>query len=85
MGDVIGPVILGIIISILGISNMKGNISSLHWYHRPLHLLEVGKNTIFTTLSQGNTVEQMISGILFLYYAPIIKPSLILGGRDIDF
>lgn len=33
MGDVIGPVILGIIISILGISNMKGNIS-LHWYHR---------------------------------------------------
>ena len=26
MGDVIGPVILGIIISILGISNMKGNI-----------------------------------------------------------
>ena len=34
MGDVIGPVILGIIISILGISNMKGNISSLHWYHR---------------------------------------------------
>lgn len=50
-----------------------------------LHLLEVGKNTIFTTLSQGNTVEQMISGILFLYYAPIIKPSLILGGRDIDF
>jgi len=22
---------------------------------------------------------------LFLYYAPIIKPSLILGGRDIDF
>ena len=26
--------VLGIIISALGIMNMKGNISSLHWYHR---------------------------------------------------
>ena len=25
---------LGILISILGIINMTGNISSLHWYHR---------------------------------------------------
>ena len=28
------PVILGIFITILGFSNMKGNIGSLHWYHR---------------------------------------------------
>ena len=34
MGDVIGPVIIGVVISALGITNMKGNISSLHWYHR---------------------------------------------------
>ena len=34
MGAVIEPIILGIIISILGFSNMKGNISSIHWYHR---------------------------------------------------
>lgn len=34
MGAVIGPIILGIFISILGFSNMKGNISSIHWYHR---------------------------------------------------
>ena len=33
----------------------------------------------------GVDSHEMISGILFLYYAPIIKPSLILGGRDIDF
>ena len=26
--------VLGIILCILGINNMKGNISSLHWYHR---------------------------------------------------
>ena len=34
MGAVVGPVILGMFISVLGISNMKGNISSVHWYHR---------------------------------------------------
>ena len=34
MGAVIGPIILGVFISILGFSNMKGNISSVHWYHR---------------------------------------------------
>ena len=34
MGDIIGPVILGIFISVIGFFNMKGNISSVHWYHR---------------------------------------------------
>ena len=34
MGSVIGPIILGILISTLGFSNMKGNLSSVHWYHR---------------------------------------------------
>lgn len=34
MENVVGPVLLGILISVLGISNMKGNISSIHWYHR---------------------------------------------------
>ena len=34
MGDVMGPVLLGVLISAFGIMNMKGNISSLHWYHR---------------------------------------------------
>ena len=34
MGAVIGPIILGIFISVLGFSNMKGNISSIHLYHR---------------------------------------------------
>ena len=30
----IGVAFIGIIISVLGIVNMTGNISSLHWYHR---------------------------------------------------
>ena len=58
MGDVIGPVILGIIISILGISNMKGNISSLHWYHRqrvsPDDVMPFGKRVGLGTLIIGN-------------------------------
>ena len=34
MAGFIGPLIVGIICVILGISNMQGNISSLHFYHR---------------------------------------------------
>ena len=34
MDAAIVPVILGIFISILGFSNRKGNLSSIHWYHR---------------------------------------------------
>ncbi|MBO4948681.1 MAG: hypothetical protein J6C83_04980 [Peptococcaceae bacterium] len=34
MDAVIVPILLGVFISILGFSNMKGNISSVHWYHR---------------------------------------------------
>ena len=34
MGSIIGPMVLGLFIFILGIFNMKGNISSIHWYHR---------------------------------------------------
>ncbi len=28
------PLLLGLLIIGLGISNMKGNIASIHWYHR---------------------------------------------------
>ena len=34
MGSVLVPVLLGALIIGLGISNMKGNISTIHWYHR---------------------------------------------------
>ena len=33
MDAVIVPILLGVFISILGFSNMKGNIASVHWYH----------------------------------------------------
>lgn len=34
MESFIVPVILGVFIIILGVINLKGNISTLHWYHR---------------------------------------------------
>lgn len=57
MGDVIGPVVLGVLISTLGIMNMKGNISSLHWYHRqrvsPEDVKPFGKKVGLGTLIIG--------------------------------
>ena len=34
MSDVIVPALVGFVLVLIGISNMKGNISTLHWYHR---------------------------------------------------
>ena len=59
---------LGLLISILGIINMTGNISSIHWYHRqrvteenrrPFGML-VGLGTLIIGLSM------IVFGILFL-------------------
>lgn len=32
--EYIPPLVIGLFISILGIPNIKGNISSIHWYNR---------------------------------------------------
>ena len=34
MESIMVPFILGIMISVIGVVNMSGNISTLHWYHR---------------------------------------------------
>ena len=61
---------LGILVSILGIINMTGNISSLHWYHRQRVTEEnrkpfgklVGLGTLIIALSM------IVFGILFLIF-----------------
>lgn len=62
------PGILGVILIVLGIMNMKGNISSLHWYHRQRVTEEdrkpFGKLVGLGTLIIG--IALVISGILFL-------------------
>lgn len=61
------PGILGVILIVLGIMNMKGNISSLHWYHRQRVTEEdrkpFGKLVGLGTLIIG--IAFIISGILF--------------------
>ena len=60
--------IVGVILCILGCTNMKGNISSLHWYHRQRVTEEdrkpFGKLVGLGTLIIG--IALVISGILFL-------------------
>ena len=34
MEDLIVQLLIGLVLVVLGISNMRGNINSLHWYHR---------------------------------------------------
>ena len=34
MFDFLGPVIIGIFIAFLGVLNIRGNINTIHWYHR---------------------------------------------------
>ena len=61
------PGILGVILIVLGVMNMKGNISSLHWYHRQGVAEEdrkpFGKLVGLGTLIIG--IALVISGILF--------------------
>ena len=59
---------LGLIISVLGIINMTGNISSLHWYHRQrvseADRLAFGRLVGLGTLIIGISV--MLFGVLTL-------------------
>lgn len=34
MGKFVSFLLIGVILAILGITNFKGNISSIHWYNR---------------------------------------------------
>lgn len=57
------PTAVGVILVILGISNMKGNINSIHWYHRQ----RVSKEDIavFGKLMGIGTIACGVSVLLF--------------------
>ena len=85
MGDFIVQIIIGFILIAIGITNMKGNISTLHSYHRKRVKKEdvtpFGKKIGIGTIIIGVTI--IIAGILellvnknFLYIIDII---LIIG------
>ena len=70
MKDIIITAIVGVILCVIGVVNMKGNISTLHRHHRhrvaeedkkPMGKL-VGLGTIIIGLSMG-----VFSGLTYLY------------------
>ena len=73
---------LGMLISILGIINMTGNISSLHWYHRQRVTEEnrkpFGKLVGLGTLMIG--LAMIVFGILFLIFEQTQLESLVIIG-----
>ena len=61
---------LGILISILGIINMTGNISSLHWYHRQ-RVTEENRKPFGKLVGLGTLIiglSMIVFGILFLIF-----------------
>ena len=93
MTNLIGSVIVGVIILILGISNMRGNISSLHWYHRRRVAEEdrlpfgriVGIGTIIIGISimlagiLSFTAEQTQNELFTLISSVVIAVGLVIG------
>ncbi len=61
---------LGILVSILGIINMTGNISSLHWYHRQ-RVIEENRKPFGKLVGLGTLIiglSMIVFGILFLIF-----------------
>ena len=70
MADFITVSGLGILISILGVINMTGNISSLHWYHRQ-RVTEENRKPFGKLVGLGTLIiglSMIVFGILFLIF-----------------
>ena len=85
MSTLLTPGILGVILIVIGIVNMKGNISTLHWYHRQRVTEEnrkpFGKLVGLGTLTIG--VAIILFGILFWIYETTMMELLIIVGAVI--
>ena len=75
-------IIVGIILCILGITNIRGNISSIHWYNRtkvkPEDVKKYGKAVGTGTLVIGISI--IISNILYMIFDNEIFMSITLVG-----
>jgi len=98
MTSAIVPVLLGVLTIGLGISNMKGNISSIHWYHRKrvteADRIPFGKAVGLGTVIMG--VGIVVSGCLifaaektknhlFMIIGSVIVVAAIIVGLAISF
>lgn len=75
-------IIVGIILCILGITNIKGNISSIHWYNRtkvkPEDVKKYGEAVGTGTLVIGISI--IISNVLYMIFDNEIFMSITLVG-----
>ena len=73
---------LGILIAILGIINMTGNISSLHWYHRQ-RVTEENRKPFGKLVSLGTLIigiAMIVFGILLLIFEYTQIEALVIVG-----
>ena len=73
---------LGILISILGIINMTGNISSLHWYHRQ-RVTEENRKPFGRLVGLGTLIiglAMVVFGILFFVFEKTQLEALVIIG-----
>ena len=70
MGAFLSTTIFGVLISVMGIINMTGNISTLHWYHRN-RVAEVDKKPMGRLVGLGTLIiglSMIFFGVLFLIF-----------------
>ena len=82
MGAVLTVSGLGLLISILGIINMTGNISSLHWYHRQ-RVTEENRKPFGKLVGLGTLIiglAMIVFGILFLISEQTQLEALVIVG-----
>ena len=73
---------LGILISILGVINMTGNISSRHWYHRQ-RVTEENRKPFGKLVGLGTLIiglAMIVFGILFLIFEQTQLQALVVIG-----
>ena len=73
---------VGILISVLGIINMTGNISSLHWYHRQ-RVTEENRKPFGKLVGLGTLIiglALIVFGLLFFIFEQIHLDALVIIG-----
>ena len=73
---------LGLLVSILGIINITGNISSLHWYHRQ-RVTEENRKPFGKLVGLGTLIiglAMIVFGVLFLIFEQTQLGALVIIG-----
>ena len=77
---------LGVFVSVLGIINMTGNISTLHWYHRKRVTEEnrkpFGKRVGLGTLIIGVSLI-LFSLLHFIFELTLLTPLVVAGAIEL--